>query len=388
MRFLFFLFPFSLCASWADETLLQMTLDEKIGQLFALPFCPLRGEDHLKDWEILQSEYHIGNAIVKQSNPMTQILRLNQLQAASKLPLLILADAEWGLAMRMTDTIAFPKNGNLGSIEDLSLIEELGFEIGREAKRVGIHINLAPVADVNSNPSNPIIGIRSFGDNPYRVADLVSAFIRGHERAGTLACAKHFPGHGDTSIDSHKGLPLISVSKKRLGVLEFIPFQKAIDSNVSCIMSAHILVPQIDPDHPASLSSFLLREILRQDLNFKGLIISDALNMRALADRYSVEKIAFLAHGAGTDLLLYGDHKAPNIDQIIRVDIPRAFNALKEKYLAGSLKDLDESVLRILKVKEKLRLHEDRFISPEHLLEDLSTAYAIDLNKRLLQARK
>jgi beta-N-acetylhexosaminidase len=383
MKFLFlFLALFSHCIAAPEEILKQMTLDEKIGQLFVAPACPKRLEDHFADWLILLQNYHIGNAIVKQSDPITQVKFLNRLQSQSKIPLLIAADAEWGLAMRMSETLAFPRNQTLGATSDPDLIYRLGKEIGRQAKRVGIHLNLAPVADVNSNRFNPIIGNRSFGENPEKVALYVSTFIRGMQAAGVLACAKHFPGHGDTTTDSHFDLPFLPHSLERLKTIEWLPFQKAIDEGVASIMMAHLYVPSVDPTYPTSLSSPCLK-MLREQLHFSGLIISDALNMKALTDRYTSEEIALLARKAGCDLLLYGDHVAPNVDEIIKETIPRAFQALKKAYLAQELPldKLDQSVLRILRAKEKI----EKEIPLDHLLESLHTEQALSLKKELFQ---
>ena len=294
--------------SWAEKTLHDLTLDQKIGQLFMLPACPLRGEDHWSDWALLFDRFQIGNAIVKHSDPLTQVNFLNDLQSASEIPMMIAADAEWGLAMRMKDTMAFPMSRTLGGVKDLNLLFQLGAELGRQAKRVGIHLNLAPVADVNTNPENPIIGMRSFGEDPEQVAKCVSALVRGMQSAGIGACAKHFPGHGDTVDDSHRTLPLIPHSLERLQEVEFVPFRRAIRDGVLAIMTAHLLVPAIDPDRPATLSSPCLTGILRRELGFEGLIISDALNMKALTETLAEtpEEIATRAFQAGCDLLLYG----------------------------------------------------------------------------------
>lgn len=347
-----------------------MTLDEKIGQLFMAPACPLRGDDHWDDWMTLLNDYHVGNAILKHSDPLTQIQFLNRLQAASKYPLLVSADAEWGLAMRMSGTIAFPRNMTLGAMQNTDLIYEMGKEVGRQAKSVGIHMNLAPVADVNNNPKNPIIHTRSFGDDPYRVAECASAYSRGMQAAGLLTCGKHFPGHGDTTVDSHRDLPVIPHSLERLNTIELVPFKQLIRDGVDALMTAHLYVPCLDPVYPTTLSEAVFQKLLREEMGFQGLIVSDALNMKALADRYSVEEIAVLARKAGCDLLLYGDHIAPNIDDIMRNQIPRAFKALKKAYAEGVLdaKKLDESVLRILSAKEKV-------CSP----------YAVELKRKLFQ---
>lgn len=367
-------------SSWATEQLARMTLDEKIGQLFVMPVCPKREDGHFDDLVKLMNDCHIGSVIVKQSDPATQVKFLNRLQNASKIPLLVAADAEWGLAMRMTDTIAFPRNMTLGAIQDLSLIYLLGEEIGRQLNLVGVHMNLAPVADVNNNPLNPVIHMRSFGEDPNHVADCVVALFKGMQKRGILTCAKHFPGHGDTSTDSHRGLPVIEHSKEHLEKIELIPFQRAVAEGIDAMMTAHLYVPAIDPDWPTSLSPNCLR-IAREGLNFKGLIVSDALNMKAVSDRYSPEKISYMARLAGCDLLLYGDHIDPNINQIIRDTIPRAFNTLKKAYLAGDLDllELDRTVLKLLEIKENITSP----IAPS--LESLNSNEAWVLKERLFQ---
>lgn len=382
----FLLIPVLLfCQTWAEKTLAAMTLDEKIGQLFVAPVCPLRGEDHWNDWNDLFDKFHIGNAILKQSDPISQVRFLNRLQDASEIPLLIAADAEWGLAMRMQETIAFPKNRTLGAIADLGLIYAMSKEIGREAKRAGIHLNLAPVADVNSNPSNPIIGMRSFGEDPERVTACVSAYIRGIQSEGVLACVKHFPGHGDTNVDSHRTLPLIPHGRQRLDRVELRPFCQAIQDGVAAVMSAHLLVPSIDPVHPASLSNACLTRVLKDEMGFQGLVVSDALNMKAIEG--TPEEIALSAFQAGTDLLLYGDHIAPNVDKILKQDIPRAWEALKRAFLEETLSidQLDRSVLKILSAKERLGLYKERRVAEEGLLESLRTVEALALKKKLYQ---
>jgi len=384
MRFLIFLLPVCLFASgWAEKTFEGMTLDEKIGQLFMAPACPMRKEDHWADWLRLMEECRIGNAIMKQSDAASQIEFLNRLQTEAQIPLLIAGDTEWGLAMRMSDAIAFPRPMTLGAIKDIELIYEMGKEIGREARSVGIHICLAPVADVNNNPSNPIIHTRSFGEDPWEVGKRVCAYARGLAEGGALACAKHFPGHGDTSVDSHNGLPLIPFEKSRLDAIEFIPFQMAINGGIGALMSAHLLVPVLDPALPASLSETILRKAVREEMGFQGLIISDALNMKALADRYSPEEIAILARRAGTDLLLYGAHLDADVDYLLKEWIPRAFKALKLAYETGrlNLQELDESVLRILRLKEKFGLNERPLLNRINI----QTKEAVELKKNLFQ---
>lgn len=356
------LLPWLLVASWAENTLTQMTLEEKVGQLFVAPACPLRGEDHGQDWENLLTTCHVGNVIVKQTDPKSQVKMLCTLQSKSKLPLLVAADYEWGLAMTMTEVMEFPRNAVLGQREDLELIFQVGQEIARQARGVGVHLNLAPVVDVNNNPLNPIIKTRSFGSDPKKVADCSAAWIRGFQGMGLLACAKHFPGHGDTGVDSHVGLPTIPHPLERLDQVELPPFQRAIDEGVEVVMTGHLLVPAFDPEWPATLSRVCLQKVLREKMGFQGLIVSDALNMKALTSQYTPEKIAYKAREAGCDLLLYGMHIAPVVDELMRDQIPRAYQALLTAYKAEKLplNELDEAVLRILKIKEKLGLHKSR----------------------------
>ncbi len=365
--------------TWAEKTLAEMTLEEKLGQLFVAPACPFAGDAHWDNWMNAMETLHIGNVIAKQATLCAHVQFLNRLQSESTLPLLVTADAEWGLAMRIQDGMAFPKNRILGAMGDLDLIYRIGAEIARQAKRIGIHMNLAPVADVDNCPGNPVIGIRSFGSDPIHVAACVSAFILGTQSQGVLACAKHFPGHGDTVIDSHKALPLIPHTKERLDELELIPFRSAIQSDVSAIMSGHLLVPSIDPDFPASLSHKTLTGLLKNDLNFKGLIITDALNMKALSG--SPEEIALAAFEAGSDLLLYGAHLLPVVEELLTTTIPRAYEALKQAVLNGrvSSERLDQSVLKILSIKERLGLHMQRTVSEENLIESLYTQETFDL---------
>ena len=382
---IFYLLPICTFAhSWAEETLAQMSLEEKVGQLFIAPACPLRGEDHFDDWVQLMKQYHIGGAIMKQSSPESHIRLVNRLQQTSDHPLLITADAEWGLSMRMSETVAFPKNKTLGQLHDLELIHAIGVEIGKQCRRVGVHLNFAPVADVNTNPHNPVIGVRSFGDDPAWVSQCVVQMVKGLQEGGVMACAKHFPGHGDTAMDSHHDLPIILHRQKRLETVELAPFRAAISSGVRAIMSAHILVPSLDERLPATLSPAILTNLLRKEMGFEGLIVTDALNMRALANYYPPETIAYYAYCAGCDLLLYGDHKGPNIDDILRNQIPKAYDCLLESFSSNNLdvSVLDEKVLRILRMKEAMQLHLERQVPLDDVQSVLHSVEAQDLQAR------
>lgn len=361
--------------SRAEKRLKAMTIEEKIGQLFIAPACPLGDEKHQKDLKRLVCDYHIGGVILKQGGPYQYRLLMDAIGQWAKYPLLFLADAEWGLGMRMKDTLSFPKNLTLGAIVDDHLIYLMGKEIGRQCRSLGIHINLAPVVDVNNNAHNPIIHMRSFGENPENVARKSHAYMKGLQEEGVLACAKHFPGHGDTTTDSHCNLPTICHSKEHLEQIELPPFDKMISENIACIMTGHLMVPSLS-QKPATFSKEILERLFQR--KFQGLLITDALNMKALTLNYPEEEIALNALLAGHDLLLYGDHIAPNIDRILNQDIPNAFAKIKKAYEEGSIseKQIDFHVLKILQTKEKLS---------SSTFEALTTEYGMTLKKELFK---
>jgi beta-N-acetylhexosaminidase len=373
-----------------DEKLSNMTLEEKVGQLFMVPACPKRGPDHKEDLFSLIVKKHIGSCIMKTASPEEQIAFIQQLQEKAKFPLLIGIDAEWGLGMRMEQTISYPRNLTLGAIQDESLLYLLGKQIGKQVKAVGAQINFAPVVDVNCNPNNPIIHMRSFGENSHNVARKAQAVFLGMQEENISATAKHLPGHGDTEIDSHLSLPIINHSKERLEKIELYPFQQMIDHGIDCIMTAHIAVPALtgDPTLPATLSPKVLKTLLREKMHFSGLIISDALNMKALSDRFSIEEIAYLAHKAGNDILLYGDHIDPNVDDILRNQVPKAIDRIKKAYQDGDLNihELDIVVKRILQAKERFFQQNQNFANMmrEVKITILSQA-AYNLKKLLFQ---
>jgi beta-glucosidase-like glycosyl hydrolase len=388
---LFPLFTFSvyLCGEeWAEKTLSQMNLEEKVGQLFVVPACELRGEEHQQDLESLIRTYHVGGVIPKQGTLDGQVKLINRLQSLSQLPLICVVDAEWGLQMRMEEVLPFPRNLTLGAIQDLSLLYQLGQEIGRQCSLVGGHINAAPVVDVNTNPRNPIIHMRSFGQDPVAVANRGFQVMRGIQSKGILACAKHFPGHGDVMVDSHSDLPQVAQPRDRLERMELLPFRKMIEGGVEAVMSAHVQFPALDSQKglPATFSRLVIRDLLFSQMGFKGLVISDALNMQAIERYYGDDKAAELAFKAGHDLLLYGDHIAPKIDRILREQVPKAFHHLVSLFRSGELdeKELDSHVLKILQVKEALNLQRERYVSDSSpLFGKINTPEAKAL-KRLL----
>jgi len=379
--------------SWAEKTLKNMTLQEKIGQLFmvATTSCFDQQEEALassffespytmdqEHIEMLIKTYHIGGLIfIYKSTPGPQIDMVNHYQKMSKVPLLIGQDCEWGLSMRLYETIRFPHNMTLGAIEDDALIYEVGKEIGRQCKAIGVHINFAPVVDVNNNPNNPVINDRSFGEDKERVAKLGTLFMNGLHDAGVIAFAKHFPGHGDTDIDSHLDLPRVPHAKERLHTIELYPFKRLIDEGVMAIMNAHLEIPAFDdtPHLPSTLSYSIVTDLLQKQLGFNGLIITDALGMKGVTKYHEPGQVELKAFLAGNDILL------------CPVDTVKACKLLERAVKDGIIPqdELDRRVLKILKAKEWVFERHNRFVDKEKALQQIDTPAAHELKKKLYQ---
>ena len=350
---------------WVDSRYDAMSLEEKIGQLFMVMVTSEKDQANVARTRELIEKEHIGGLIFSTGGPVRQAQLTNLYQAVSRTPLLIGMDAEWGLSMRLDSTYAFPWNMTLGAIKDSSIVEEVGYRIGLHARRLGVHINFAPDIDININPENPIIGNRSFGEDPGNVAQKGIALMKGMHRAGLLSSGKHFPGHGDTAVDSHKGLPLIEADRQRLDSVELLPYRELIAQGLSSIMVAHLNVPALEDDtnRPSSLSANIITNLLQQELGFKGLVFTDALNMSgvtAFSKEGETELLAFLA---GNDMLL----------------MPKDLNAAKasliEAYESGRISEgrLSLSVKKILMAKYKAGLNRFEPVPLEGLYEDLNS---------------
>ena len=244
-------------SKWADEIIKTLSAEERIAQLFMISVLSNKDDKYKEKISQIIKKYNIGGLMFLQGGPQRQARLTNYFQSISKTPLMIAIDAEWGVAMRLDSALRFPWQMTLGAIKDSSLIYEMGEEIARQCKLLGVHINFAPVVDVNSNPKNPIINNRSFGENPVNVSNLSLAYMNGLQDNNILACAKHFPGHGDTDQDSHKTLPVVNHTKKRLTDVELVPFKKLINNGLGSVMTAHLYIPSLEPDKslPVSLSS-------------------------------------------------------------------------------------------------------------------------------------
>ncbi|MBC9795520.1 glycoside hydrolase family 3 N-terminal domain-containing protein [Sinomicrobium weinanense] len=350
---------------WVDSIYGQMSLKEKIGQLFMIDVFPEQGEQKIKRAEELIREYHVGGVIFFKGNPHQQAVLTNKYQAMSKVPLLVGMDAEWGLAMRLDSTFAYPWNMTLGAVKNNKLIEQVGYQIGRHARRLGVHINFAPDIDINTNPENPIIGNRSFGEDKHNVAEKGAAFARGMRNARVLASGKHFPGHGDTQTDSHKTLPTISFSRSRLNHVELYPYNRLISENLESVMVGHLNVPALESrdGYPSSISRSIITGLLKEELGFKGLIFTDALNMKGASNFTAPGDIDLAAFQAGNDML------------VMSIDVPKASQKLTEAYEKGQIAEerLEYSVKKILKAKFKVGLAKYTPIKTENLYRDLNT---------------
>jgi len=362
---------------WVNAIIDKMTNEEKIGQLFMVQAYSTNDTVNEKVVEEMIQKYHAGSLIFMQGTPKKQAELTNRYQAMSKYPLLVALDAEWGLDMRLKNAFRFPWNMTLGAVRDNSLIEEFGERIGEQCKRLGIHINFAPVVDININPKNPIIGNRSFGENKNNVTDKAIAFTRGMQRMGVMANAKHFPGHGDTAADSHHTLPVINFDATRLDTLELYPYYKLFKENLGSVMTAHLSIPKLEPNIklPSSLSKRITTGLLKEKLGFKGLIITDGLNMKGAADFATSKEINLEAILAGNDLLLI-PHEVPATMEFFK-------KAIQDKKL--SIERLDESVRKILKAKYWSGLQNYKPIDLKNLHEDLNTKEDEILHRKLVK---
>ena len=349
---------------WVDSLLKEMSIDEKIGQLYMVQAYSNLAQKHEDFITEMITKYHVGNLIFMQGTPEKQAFLNNKYQALSKVPLLIGFDGEWGLDMRLKNTYRFPWNMTLGAIRNDSLIKQFGKHLGQHAKRIGIHINFAPVIDINTNPANPIIGNRSFGESKENVTQKAIAFIKGMQSEGVLANGKHFPGHGDTATDSHHTLPLLNFDEARLDSIELYPYKKTFDVGLASVMTAHLNIPSLEADInvPTSLSKNVVTHLLQEKLGFQGLIITDGLNMKGAANYATSAQIDLAALQAGNDLLL------------IPQDVPASIAIIKKALETRTLtkERLNFSVRKILKAKYWAGLHSYKPIIVENIEKDLN----------------
>ncbi len=362
---------------WAKSVLDTLSLDEKIGQLFMVAAYSNKDAKHVAAIEKLVKEEKIGGLIFMQGGPGRQVNLANRYQKAADVPLLIAQDSEWGLGMRLDSTISFPRNMTLGAIRDNKIIHEIGMEIGRQCRQVGVQVNFAPVVDVNNNPNNPVINDRSFGENPQNVAQKGLYFYKGMEYSNCVGTAKHFPGHGDTDTDSHKDLPIIGFDRARLDTVELYPFRYLFKNGVAGVMVAHLYIPALDTTEnlASTLSRKIVTDLLKDELGFKGLIFTDALGMQGVTKFWEDGETDLKAFEAGNDVLLFSKM------------VPKAKKLIKQAIQAGvvSEKELDRRVLKILVTKEWTGLHRQKVL-PSPDMATLNAPEAEVLKKKSYQA--
>jgi beta-N-acetylhexosaminidase len=362
---------------WVDSIMNTMSIDEKIGQLYMVQAYSNLDQKHEDFITEMISKYHVGNLVFMQGTPKKQAELTNRYQDTAKAPLLIGFDGEWGLDMRLKNTYRFPWNMTLGAIKNDALIKQFGKHLGQHAKRIGIHINFAPVIDINTNPANPIIGNRSFGESKENVTQKAIAFIKGMQGEGVLANGKHFPGHGDTATDSHHTLPLLNFDEARLDSIELYPYKKTFDVGLASVMTAHLNIPSLEANInvPTSLSKNVVTHLLQEKLGFQGLIITDGLNMKGAANYATSAQIDLAALQAGNDLLL------------IPQDVPASIAIIKKALETRTLtkERLDFSVKKILKAKYWAGLHSYKPIIVENIEADLNRAADELLHRELIK---
>lgn len=362
-------------AGWAEKTLASLSTKEKIGQLFMVAAYSNRSPEHEAELKSMIQDYGIGGLIFFQGGPGRQEAMQQRLQRSAKIPLLIGIDAEWGVNMRLDSTFGFQRQMTVGATQNPILAQDLGTAIGKQCRSLDIHVNFAPVCDINSNANNPVINSRSFGEDRFWVAKLSTAFARGMESTGVMACAKHFPGHGDTDSDSHKTLPTVNHSIARLDSVELYPFRKLFDYGIGSVMVAHLNIPSMDASgNPSTLSKNVVQGWLKDSLQFPGLVFTDALNMRGVADAYPPGITDLKALQAGADVLLFP------------MDVPKAISEIEKALENGTLSEarLNDACLKILKAKEAYALNE----IPKQLTADmvLQRAYGEALRKEIAKS--
>lgn len=359
---------------WVIEHLKQLSLEEKIAQLMVVTVYPRQGEQGKEKALDLIKDYKPGGILVMQGTPVETASWINEFQQQSKVPLLVAIDGEWGPAMRIDSVMSFPYAQAIGTIQDSAFIYQMGRDIGNQLKLMGIHMNFAPDADINTNPANPVINFRSFGEDKHNVAQKAWWISSGMQDAGVIPVAKHFPGHGDTDTDSHKTLPYLSHSKERMDTLESYPFRYLSDRGISGIMSAHLNVPSLDnSDTPSSLSKKIITDYLKNEIGFKGIVVTDAINMQGVRTEKGNTEVEALK--AGNDLIEF----VP--------DLNKAIQSVKSAIIDNEISELDiyEKCRTVLALKRWVNLNEYKPADLNNLTEKLNSPYFEVTNRKLIK---
>lgn len=360
------------CEQWVDSVFNRMSLRERIGQLFIYTIAPQQSKANKELLRKVVKEYKVGGLLFSGGLMQNQAILTNDAQQMADVPLMVTFDGEWGLSMRLRGTPVFPKNMILGCIQDDELIYEYGREMARQCRELGVRVNFAPVADVNINPHNPVINTRSFGESPVNVANKVIAYAKGLQDGGVLSVCKHFPGHGDTDVDSHKALPMLSFTRERLDSIELYPFKKAINAGLDGIMVGHLEVP-IFEEHaglPSSLSRNVVYDLLTREFHFKGMIFTDALSMKGVSEN---EMVCLKALKAGNDMLL--------VPRRIKEEMESVVNAVKSGDMAEE--DINQKCKKVLTYKYALGLRRKPQVRLSGLGNRINTPETKELIRRL-----
>ena len=360
---------------YADSLYAKLSMDERIGQLYIVALYTNKDQNHISAVRKLVEQERIGGIILMQDDAEQEIALVNEFQKKSRVPMLFGMDAEWGLYQRIKTAHKFPWAMTLGAIQDNNLVYEMASKIAEDAKKMGIYWNFAPVVDVNTNPKNPIIGNRSFGSDVQNVIAKSLAYAQGLQDNGVLAAIKHFPGHGDTDVDSHLDLPVVKHSLERLNKIELAPFKALMDKKIGGAMIAHLYIPQLEKGKniPASISYDIVTNLLKNKFRYEGLVITDALNMNAVAKKYPAGELDLRAFKAGNDVLLFSQ------------DVPTGKKLIKEAIQKGEIseKRLEESVKKILKTKYLLGLQNLRPLSSEGINNVLNNDSHAKISEKL-----
>lgn len=368
--------PQDKASQWVDSVFQSLTPEERIAQLIVIRAHSNLGQDHINAVAQDIRDNKVGGLIFFQGGPLREANLTNYYQSISKVPLLISVDGEWGLGMRLDSVTSLPRNMMIGATRDTALAYEAGRMMGEQCKRIGIHLDFAPDMDINNNPNNPVINDRSFGENKYQVASLGVAAIRGMQSTGVMACAKHFPGHGDTNVDSHFDLPSINKSRQALDSLELYPFREAIAAGVGSVMVGHLFIPAIDnkPNTPTSISYKAVTKLLKNELGYKGLIVTDALEMKGIAKFYSKGQESLQSLLAGNDLMILPSTASGSVSAIMK--------AIKKGQI--SQQEVDARVKKVLHAKYDLGLWKPQRIETNNLTNDLN-AMTDTLTRRIAE---
>ncbi len=363
---------------WVDSVFKTLNRKERIAQMFFVRAHTNLGKKYSDSVGMVIKKEQLGGVVFFQGGPGRQAALTNAYQKVSKVPLLISSDGEWGLGMRLDSTISYPYQMTLGAIQNKDLIYKMGLEVAKDYKRIGMQMNLAPDADVNNNPKNPVINYRSFGENKYNVANKTGAYMKGMQDGGLITTLKHFPGHGDTDVDSHYDLPQLNFNETRLDTLEMYPFKELIKQGASGVMVAHMNIPSLDntPNLPSTLSKAIVTDILKNKLNFKGLIMTDAMDMKGVVKYFKDGEADLMAIMAGNDIIELSE----NSDRAIKL----VRKAVRQDRI--DMKVIDQSVRKILTAKYWTGLYNRDTVATQNVVADVNRQASNALVQELANA--